>query len=117
MRALLGYRCVAMDCRDTGESSYVDASYTPADLAGDAAGVIEALGLAPCNVVGFSLGGATGQELAIARPDLVRSLVLLSTWARSDGFFIAEMTNWQAVRRAHWDDDVPFLLALEAWLL
>jgi len=117
MRALPGYRCIAIDPRDTGESSYVDALYTPADLAADAAGVIEQLGLAPCHIVGFSLGGATAQELAIARPELVRSLVLLSTWARSDGYFIAEMHNWQAIRRAHWDDDTPFLLALETWLL
>jgi pimeloyl-ACP methyl ester carboxylesterase len=116
MRALSGYRCVAIDNRDTGDSSYVTSSYTPTDLAADAAGVIESLGIAPCNVVGFSLGGAAAQELAIARPELVRSIVLLSTWARSDDFFVAEMRNWQAIRRAHWDDEVSFLLALEAWL-
>lgn len=118
MRAL-GHRrrCVAYDARDTGDSTYVDATYTPRDLAGDAAGVIEALGLGPCHVVGFSLGGATAQELAIARPELVRSLVLLNTWARSDGWFGAQMRNWQSVRRYHRDDDRAFLQALEAWLL
>ena len=116
MRALPEYRCVAIDNRDTGESTYVSQSYTPADLAEDAAAVIEGLGLAPCHIVGFSLGGATAQELAIARPELVRSLVLLSTWAKSDGFFIAEMNNWQAIRRAHWDDEISFLLSLESWL-
>lgn len=116
MRALPEHRCVAIDNRDTGESSYVSSSYTPKDLAADAGGVIEALGLAPCHTVGFSLGGAAAQELAIARPELVRSLVLLSTWARSDGYFMAQMNNWQAIRRAHWDDEVSFLLSLEAWL-
>ena len=116
MRALPGYRCVAIDMRDTGDSSYVEQPYTPGDLARDAAGVIETLDLAPCHIVGFSLGGATAQELAIARPELVRSLVLLSTWARSDGFFIAQMRNWQAIRRAHWGDEVSFLLSLEPWL-
>jgi len=116
MRALPGYHCVAIDSRDTGGSSYVEQAYTPKDLARDAASVIESLGLTPCHIVGFSLGGATAQELAIARPELVRSLVLLSTWARSDGYFIAEMHNWQAIRRAHWDDEISFLLSLEAWL-
>jgi len=116
MRALPDYRCVAIDSRDTGGSSYVEQAYTPKDLARDAAGVIEALGLAPCHIVGFSLGGATAQELAIGRPELVRSLVLLSTWAKSDGFFIAQMHNWQAIRRAHWDDEISFLLSLESWL-
>jgi pimeloyl-ACP methyl ester carboxylesterase len=116
MRALPDYRCVAIDNRDTGDSTYVSSAYSPADLARDAAGVIEQLGLAPCHVVGFSLGGATGQELAIARPELVRSLVLLSSWARSEGYFIAEMNNWPAIRRAHWDDEASFLLSLEPWL-
>jgi 3-oxoadipate enol-lactonase len=111
-----GYRCIAIDARDTGESSYIEQPYTPRDLALDAAGAIEELQLQPCHVVGFSLGGAAAQELAIARPELVRSLVLLSTWARTDGWFAAQMRNWQGIRRAHWDDDVAFLQALEAWM-
>jgi pimeloyl-ACP methyl ester carboxylesterase len=104
-----GYRCVPIDHRDVGESSYVEAAYTPSDLAIDAAAVIDHLSLGPSHVVGFSLGGAAAQELAIARPDLVRSLVLLSTWARSDGWFKAQMRNWQAIRRQFWDDEAAFL--------
>jgi pimeloyl-ACP methyl ester carboxylesterase len=117
MRALAdGYRCVAIDLRDTGASSYASASYTPHDLGRDAAGVIGALELGPCAIVGFSLGGAAAQELAIARPELVRSLVLLSTWARSDGWFAAEMRNWQAIRRQLPHDEEAFLRALEPWM-
>src|SRR5262245_28642978 len=52
------YRCVAIDNRDVGESSYVDEPYTPADLAADAAAVMDHLALGPSHVVGFSLGGA-----------------------------------------------------------
>jgi pimeloyl-ACP methyl ester carboxylesterase len=116
MRALSArWRCVAFDARDTGSSSYVDDAYTPADLARDAAGVIDGLGLGACHVVGFSLGGATAQELALARPELVRSLVLLSTWARSDEWFRAQMRSWQTIRLAHPGDD--YLADLEAWLL
>lgn len=110
------WRCIAYDPRDTGGTVAPAEPYTPRDLAGDAAAVIERLELGAAHVVGFSLGGATAQELALARPELVRSLVLLSTWARSDGWFAAEMRNWQAIRRAHADDDHAFLLALEAWM-
>jgi pimeloyl-ACP methyl ester carboxylesterase len=110
------FRCVAIDNRDVGESSYVDEPYAPADLAADTAGVIQSLKLGPCHVVGYSLGGAAAQELAIAHPELVRSLVLLSTWARSDAWFVGQMLNWQAIRRAHWEDDVAFLRALDVWL-
>ena len=110
------YRCIATDHRDVGESSYVDEPYAPADLATDAAAVMDAIGTGPAHVVGYSLGGAAAQELALARPDLVRSLVLLSTWARSDGWFKAQMLNWQAIRRQHWDDERGFLDALGPWL-
>jgi pimeloyl-ACP methyl ester carboxylesterase len=110
------HRCVALDHRDVGKSSYVEEPYTPEDLAGDAAVVMDSLGVGPAHVVGYSLGGATAQELAIARPDLVRSLVLLSTWAASDGWFKAQMRNWQSIRREHWDDEERFLDALGPWL-
>ena len=110
------YRCIATDHRDVGESSYVDEPYSPKDLASDVAAVMDHLSAGPAHVVGYSLGGATAQELAIARPDLVRSLVLLSTWARSDEWFKGEMRSWQALRRAYIDDEAAFLDALGPWL-
>jgi pimeloyl-ACP methyl ester carboxylesterase len=110
------YRCIALDHRDVGESSYVDEPYSPADLAADAAVVMDALEIGSARVVGFSLGGAAAQELALARPDLVRALVLLSTWATSDGWFKAQMRNWQSIRRQHWEDEEGFLDALGPWL-
>ncbi|MFY9587032.1 MAG: alpha/beta hydrolase [Actinomycetota bacterium] len=109
------YRCIATDHRDVGESSYFEQAYTPKDLALDAAAVMDALGTGPAHVVGYSLGGAAAQELALARPDLVRSLVLMATWAKTDGWFEAQMRNWQAVRRAFWDDERAFLEGLGAW--
>lgn len=55
-------------------------------------------------------------ELALARPDLVRSLVLLSTWARSDGYMRAQLRNWQLIRRATIGDERSFLAALNPWM-
>lgn len=110
------YRCIATDHRDVGESSYVSEAYAPADLAADAAAVMDHLGLGAAHVVGFSLGGAAAQELALARPGLVRSLVLLSTWAATDAWFAAQMENWKSIRRVHQDDERAFLDALGPWL-
>jgi pimeloyl-ACP methyl ester carboxylesterase len=53
-----------------------------ADLAADAAGLLEHLGADRALVVGYSLGGFTAEELARHRPDLVRAVVLLASAAR-----------------------------------
>ncbi len=77
-----GNRVVRYDHRGAGESSPVDwpaQAYQLDDLADDAADVIESLGLAPACVFGVSTGGAVAQLLALHRPELVRSLVLMST--------------------------------------
>jgi len=109
-------RLIAIDQRDTGASTYVTEPYRPADLAADALGVLDGLGIEAADVVGFSLGGAVAMEMALAAPARVRSLGLLSTWARSDAWFVAQMRSWQAIRLAHPDDDAAFLRALDAWL-
>lgn len=111
-----GYRAISYDSRDTGTSSRVARSYTPRDLAADSAGILEALQIESAHILVFSLGGATAMELAIARPELVRSLILLSTWGRSDRAFRHQMRNWQCARRATIGDEHAFLTALNPWL-
>lgn len=75
------FRVVAMDARGHGDSGWDRRPFTVADLADDAAAVIEELGLAPAHVVGLSMGGSTAVVLAAARPDLVDGLVLADTTA------------------------------------
>jgi pimeloyl-ACP methyl ester carboxylesterase len=48
-------------------------------MADDAADFISALGYAKVDVLGFSIGGAVAQELAINHPGLVRKLILAAT--------------------------------------
>ena len=62
-------------------------AFTVADMAADAIALCDAIGISSAHVMGFSMGGAIAQELAIARPDLARSLVLVGTWAYSDRMF------------------------------
>ena len=81
------HRVTAIDNRGVGQSTLPDGEFTVADLAADAAGVCDALGVDRAHVMGFSMGGAIAQELVLARPDLVRSLVIVGSWCTSDRLF------------------------------
>ena len=67
---------VSLDQRGHGRSEAPAAGYGLADLAADAAGVIEALRIAPAAVVGHSLGARVALTLAATRPELVARIVL-----------------------------------------
>jgi 3-oxoadipate enol-lactonase len=76
------YRCVTVDLRGTGRSDAPsEPHYTVSMLTRDIEDLVRELGVSAAHFVGFSLGGAIVQELALASPELVASAVLLSTWA------------------------------------
>lgn len=76
------YRVIAPDLRGHGRSSSTPGWPTVVDLARDVAMLIEGLQAGGAHVAGLSLGGAVGLELAADRPDLVRSLIAVNTFAR-----------------------------------
>ena len=75
------YRCITFDFRGQGRSEVTAAGYDMDTLSDDAAALIQALGAAPCQFVGLSMGGFVGMRLAARRPELIRSLVLMETSA------------------------------------
>lgn len=76
-----GHRVVAFDHRDCGASTKIDpdSPYRLDALAADASGVLDALGIERAHVVGYSMGGAIAQVLALESPERVLTLTLAST--------------------------------------
>ncbi|MDR1807543.1 MAG: alpha/beta hydrolase [Propionibacteriaceae bacterium] len=80
MEALEGeFRLVAPDLRGFGDSSYEARFDSLLDLAHDVEAFLDAVGVGPCAVVGWSTGGGVALELAADRPDQVTSTVLVDS--------------------------------------
>ena len=90
-----GYRVIRFDNRDAGLSTHFTAQGTPSipwvatqawlgrrprvpytltDMARDALGVLDALGIARAHVVGLSMGAMVAQRVALLAPDRLHSL-------------------------------------------
>jgi pimeloyl-ACP methyl ester carboxylesterase len=98
-----GYRVVRFDNRDAGRSQAMSgtgrlvdawrrregaAPYLLADMAGDAVGLLDHLGVDRAHVVGVSMGGMIAQEIACRHPDRALSLtsMMSTTGSRTVGW-------------------------------
>jgi pimeloyl-ACP methyl ester carboxylesterase len=79
-----GYEAITFDNRGMPPSEVPPGGYSLEDLVTDTAGLVEALGIGPCRIVGTSLGALVAAHLAVSQPDLVRCCVLMATRARAD---------------------------------
>jgi pimeloyl-ACP methyl ester carboxylesterase len=91
--AARGFRVIRFDNRDAGRSTKIDARvpnmlrvmaglridapYLLDDMAGDAIGLLDHLGIDRAHVVGASMGGMIAQAMAIRHPDRVLSLTTI----------------------------------------
>ena len=96
-----GYRVVIFDNRDVGKSTKFEAAgmpslpdllggsaepaYSVADMAADAVGVLDALGIAKAHVAGISLGGMIAQHLAFSHADRFHSVTSIMSSSGAPG--------------------------------
>ena len=101
-----GYRVILFDNRDIGLSTHLDGAvavhplwalmmarlglrfplaYSLTDMAADAVGLLDALGIARAHVVGASMGGMIAQLIGAGWPDRVASLTLVMTSSGAPG--------------------------------
>jgi pimeloyl-ACP methyl ester carboxylesterase len=110
-----GFAPITFDNRDTGLSTRFDhfgtpnamsfvmqrmfgsgrLAYTLHDMAGDAEGLLDALKIPECAVLGLSMGGMIAQRLALRAPERVTRLHLAMT---SSGYPWLPLPNWHVLR-------------------
>ncbi|AEI63879.1 alpha/beta fold hydrolase [Corallococcus macrosporus] len=73
------HRVILPDARGHGRSGKPPGAYGVPRFARDISGLCDALGLQGVHVVGLSMGGMMGFQLAVDRPELVRSLVIVNS--------------------------------------
>ena len=92
------FQVITFDSRGVGETDLPpEPVYTMAQQADDAAVLLRELKVSRAHVVGFSMGGSVAQELALRHRELVRSLVLVSSWAKADARFLQVVEAWMAL--------------------
>lgn len=98
-----GYRPVAFDNRGHGRSSksYDPADYAPEAMAGDAAALLDHLGVPRAHVMGYSMGARVSAFMALAYPERVATLI-----SGGLGFGMVEgVGEWDPIARALRADD------------
>ncbi|MCU0822347.1 MAG: alpha/beta hydrolase, partial [Spirochaetes bacterium] len=104
------YRCLAYDHRGHGRSEITKDGYDIENLCRDAIGFIEAMKCAPCHYIGLSVGGMIGMMIAVSRPDLLKSLILIDSpvdmgskiplFIKNSLLDVPRITGWRALSGA-----------------
>lgn len=92
------FRCIVVDNRGVGRSGKPVGPYTTERMALDAIEVLDSLGIESTHAAGISMGGAIVQHMALQRPSLVRSAVIIASWSRLNTYGTSVFENLKRLK-------------------
>ena len=109
------HRTVRYDMRGFGNSELTPGTFSNAR---DLVGLLERLDLGPAALVGVSLGGRVGLEVAVARPELVSALVLVAPGLPGHDWSEETQAGWaeEEAALARGDLDAAVEVNLRMWV-
>ena len=95
------FRCIAYDERGWGRTEFDGKPFDYWDLADDAVGLLDHLGIERAALVGMSQGGFLGLRAALRHPDRVAALVLVDSQAGTEtpdnvAAYTGMLDDWKA---------------------
>jgi pimeloyl-ACP methyl ester carboxylesterase len=106
-----GYRVVAMDHYGFGESAHpaiADFGYTPSDHSRVLTDFVDALNIGNATLVVQDWGGPIGLGMAVKRPDRIKNIAVLNTWAwqvteADEAGVYGSLTRWSLLNKTQGD--------------
>jgi len=78
------FRVITFDNRGSGKSDKPEGPYSAKMMAQDTVALMDELGVKKAHILGFSMGAAIAQEIAINFPERVNKLILLGAWSNNN---------------------------------
>ncbi|MFM9107115.1 MAG: alpha/beta fold hydrolase [Chloroflexota bacterium] len=96
------FRTITFDNRDVGltGAGRNPRPYGIRQMADDAAGLLDHLGIERAHIVGASMGGAIAQEFALAYPGRTASATIVCSWATTDPWLAELFGDWVRIFEA-----------------
>ena len=78
-------KVIAVEMQGHGRTAGIPRASSSANHADDVAALLEHLGIARADIIGYSMGGGVAMQMAVRHPDHVRKVVVISSTFRRDG--------------------------------
>ena len=108
------FSCIIPDNRGAGDSPSPAGPYSTEMMAQDTLALMDDLNIDSARVAGISMGSAIAQSMALLAPARVRSMVLVSSWARCDQYMKDVFENFARVRKLVSPE--YFMQLLQLWI-